>query len=94
MNSAFSCAYTVKILDIGTTKTITVIVRNNRKCNVGEMRLKDTDRMENSVDPDQTAPFRSSLIWAGTVGSDLYVPILRILRICECLGIHKGVCFL
>ena len=68
MNSAFSCAYTVKILDLGTTKTITVIVRNNRKCNVGEMRLKDADRLENSVDPDQAAPCRSSLIWAFTFG--------------------------
>ena len=44
------------------------------------MGLKDvhvsTDRMENNVDPDQTAP-RSSLILVCTVCSDLSVPILR-----------------
>ena len=45
------------------------------------MGLKDvdvsTDRMENNVDPDQTAP-RSSLIWVCFVCSDLSVLIRRI----------------
>ena len=31
------------------------------------MRLKDADGMANSVDPDQTVSFRSSLIWVCTV---------------------------
>ena len=46
------------------------------------MHPKDADRMANSVDPDQTAPFRSSLVLVCTVCSDLSVPILRILWFC------------
>ena len=42
------------------------------------MHPKDANGMETSADPDQTAPLGSSLIWACTVCSDLYVPILRI----------------
>ena len=34
--------------------------------------------MANSVDPDQTAPLRSSLIWVYTVCSGLYVRIFRV----------------
>ena len=42
-----------------------------------EMRPKDTDGMANSVGPDQTAPCRSSLIWAYTGCLDLHVPKFR-----------------
>ena len=35
---------------------------------------EEADRMANSVDPDQTAPW-SSLIWACTVLPDLSVPV-------------------
>ena len=45
------------------------------------MYPKDADGIANSVDPDQTAPFRSSLIWVCTVSSDLPVPIFRILMV-------------
>ena len=44
------------------------------------MNPKDAEGMANSADPDQTAPFRGSLIWVCTVCSDLPVPILGILR--------------
>ena len=37
------------------------------------MRPNNADGKENSKDPDQTAPMRSSLIWAFSVFSDLYV---------------------
>ena len=40
---------------------------------------KDSDRMANSVDPDQTAP--SSLIWVYTVCPDLSVRKLRIIMV-------------
>ena len=36
--------------------------------------LKDADGMTNCVDPDHTAPFRSSVIRVCTVCSDLSVP--------------------
>ena len=39
------------------------------------MHLKDADGMANSVDSDQTASFRSSLIWVYTVCSELPVPV-------------------
>ena len=45
------------------------------------MHPKEADGMANSVDPDQTAPFRSSLIWVCTVCLDLSVPIFRILMV-------------
>ena len=38
---------------------------------------KDVDGVANSVDPDQTAPFRGSLIWVCTVCSDLSVQNLE-----------------
>ena len=41
---------------------------------------KHADGMANSVDPGQTAPEGSSLIWVCTVCSDLFVPILGIFR--------------
>ena len=41
------------------------------------MHPKDADEMANSVDPDQTAPLGSSLIWVCTVCLDLCLPILR-----------------
>ena len=34
--------------------------------------------MANSVDPDQTAPLRSSLIWVYTVSSVLYARIFQV----------------
>ena len=42
------------------------------------MQPKDAFGMANSVDLDQAAPLRSSLILGCTVCSDLSVPILRI----------------
>ena len=39
------------------------------------LRSKDSDKVTNRVDTDQTAPVRSSLIWVCTVCSDLSVPI-------------------
>ena len=43
------------------------------------MQPNDAGRIANTVDPDQTAPFRSSLIWVCTVCSDLSVAKFRIL---------------
>ena len=43
------------------------------------MRPEDADGAANSIDPDQTAPW-SSLIRVYIVCSDLYVPILKVLR--------------
>ena len=45
------------------------------------MRPKDADGMANSVGPDKTVPFRSSLIWAFTVCSGLSVPILIVFTV-------------
>ena len=45
------------------------------------MHPKKADGLANSVDPDQTVPFRSSLIWVCTFCSDLSVPILRIFKV-------------
>ena len=45
------------------------------------MRLKYADRMANNVDPDQTAPRRSSLIWVCNVCTDLFVPILKMFTV-------------
>ena len=54
----FSCQRrtTIKILEIGTTKIVTLNVLKIEHCffNV-VMGLKDADGMTNSVDPDQTA---------------------------------------
>ena len=36
--------------------------------------------MANSVDPNQTVPFGSSLIWVYTVCSDAFAPILMVKR--------------
>ena len=48
-------------------------------CYIAVMLVKDADRMANSVDPDQTASFRSSLIWVCTVCTDQTAPLLGIL---------------
>ena len=45
------------------------------------MSPKDAGGRANSVDPDQTAPFGSSLIWVCTVCSNLSVPKYRILTV-------------
>ena len=45
------------------------------------MPPKHVDRMANSVDPDQTAPYRSSLIRIYTVCSDIHVPIFKIFTV-------------
>ena len=45
------------------------------------MLPKDANEMANSVDPDQTAPLGSSLIWVCTVCSDLSVPIFRFVTV-------------
>ena len=42
--------------------------------------------MANSVDPDQTAPFGSSLIWGSTVCSDMSVPIFRSFMVITDIG--------
>ena len=52
------------------------------------MSLKDADGMANSVDPDQTAPTRSSLIWIYTICSDLSVTILRIFTVGCFIVVH------
>ena len=43
--------------------------------------VKDADGTANSGDPDQTALFRSSLIWVCTICSDLFVPVFRIFMV-------------
>ena len=43
------------------------------------LRSKDSDRITNRVDTDQT--MRSSLIWVCTVCSDLSVPIFQIITV-------------
>ena len=45
------------------------------------MPPKDVERMANSVDPDQTALLRSSLIRIYTVCSDIHVPIFKIFTV-------------
>ena len=47
----------------------------------GILRSKDSDRITNRVDTDQTAPLRSSLIWVCTVCLDLSVPIFQIITV-------------
>ena len=42
------------------------------------MYLKNVNRMVNCVDPDQTASFRSSLIWIYTVCADMPVGIIMV----------------
>ena len=54
------------------------------------MCLKDPDRLANSVDPDQTAPLRSSLIWVCTVHSDLYVPIFSVSDVKELMRLSMS----
>ena len=78
----FSAAFTVKILKIGTPKND---YRNCRKIgtvwfNNATMRLQDADGIGSSVDPDQTAPFRSSLIRVCIVCSNLLPKYLQFLR--------------
>ena len=48
------------------------------------MHPRDAAGMANSVDPDQNAPHRSSLIWGCTVCSDVFIPILRIFSVVRC----------
>ena len=45
------------------------------------MDSKDSEGMANSIGPDQTAPFRNSLIRIATVCPDLSVRILRIITV-------------
>ena len=49
-----------------------------KECSCAVLHSKDADGLEIIVDPDQTAPLRSSLIWVCTVCSDLSVGILTI----------------
>ena len=46
---------------MGCLKTTTIVVLKQKKCKINEeMHLKDTDKMANSVDSDQTAPEEQS----------------------------------
>ena len=58
----------VKIFNTEASKRITVIVI---KWNIAILYPKDAGGLENSADPDQTAPKRTSLIWYCTVSSAL-----------------------
>ena len=75
-------AFTVNILKIGTPKIITAAVVKLRQFGftVQKMRLKEATGIANSVDPDQTAPFRSSLIRVCIVCSDLLPKYFQFLR--------------
>ena len=57
----------------------------------GILRSKDSDRLTNRVDTDQTAPLRSSLIWVCTVCSDLSVPIFQIITVPCTIHINKDI---
>ena len=52
-----------------------------KRPNNGVFRQKDANGIANSVDPDQTAPTRSSLIWVCTVCPDQSVRKLRIITV-------------
>ena len=67
----------MKILKIGTPNLPTIIIMKIEQFCIYNaiLCLKVADRMANRVDPDQTAPFRGSLIWVCTVCSDLTAPI-------------------
>ena len=71
--------HTVKNLKTWTSKTITVDALQVEQFGFEVMRLKDDDRMANSVDPYQTAR-SSSLIRVCTVCSDLSVPDFKFSR--------------
>ena len=82
---------TVKILQIWTPQIVTVTVACNcyKKGAVWfydpVIRTKDIDGMANSVEPDQTAPLRSSLICIFTVCFHLSVLILRLFYDIRCV---------
>ena len=52
-----------------------------KRPNHGVFCQKDANGIANSVDPDQTAPTRSSLIWVCTVCPDQSVQKLRIITV-------------
>ena len=67
------------------------------------MGLKDADKIANSVDPDQTAPLISSLIWVYTVCPEFSVRKLGIITVvkvvklpccslCVCVCVFVCVC--
>ena len=53
------------------------------------MSLKGIDRMTNSVDPDQTAPYRSSLIWDYSVCANLLFRIFNINMVAQIFFLKK-----
>ena len=86
LSISHACSHdTVKILKIGDTIMITVIVVKVEWYGFTQPECiqKGGDGIANSVDPDQTAP-RSSLFWVCTVCSDLSVPILRTFTVINC----------
>ena len=55
------------------------------------MRAKYERGLTRSVDPDQTAHRRSSLIWVWTVCNDLTIPILEVLTVVPCFHLNVTV---
>ena len=72
---------TLKIFKTDTPKIITIIPLTRKQFGFTVQYCIQQDCVDgkaNSVDPDQTAPVMSSMIWVCTVCSDLSVPVLRI----------------
>ena len=71
------CRYTMYDKSIGlwmlSAHTYTCMSILTNWLNNRERRPTDTDGVTNGADPDQTVPFRSSLIWAYDVSPDLSV---------------------
>ena len=76
---SITCTCTIKIVNIVTQNKITIVLEFLQ--NFVFFSAADADGMANSVGPDQTAPFRSSLFCVSTVSSDLSVPILIIITV-------------
>ena len=66
-----------------TKPAISLALNNKHICDLMAVKIqtahhKHSGGMANSVDPNQTAPFRSSLIWIYNICSDTFAPILMV----------------